>query len=147
MNFHRAVAVYILDDSDRVLLLLHKKLNSWLPPGGHIEEGELTHEAALREVREEAGIDIEFIYGTANVNDPEDKRARMLPHPLFVQLEDVGGHYHEDFVYLSRAKSNVIANNEGHSMGWFTLEEAMNLEAFDNVKKHISHIREKILFV
>lgn len=142
MNFHRAVAVYIFDDSNRVLLLLHKKLSSWLPPGGHIEEGELTHEAALREVKEEVGIDIEFIYGTSNVNDPEDERARMLPHPLFVQLENVGDHFHEDFVYLSRAKSIDITNHENHKLGWFTLEEALKLEAFDNVKKHIAHIRD-----
>ena len=35
------------------LLLWHKKMQAWLPPGGHIDPGELPEEAALREVREE----------------------------------------------------------------------------------------------
>ena len=44
-----------------MLLHHHRKLGMWLPPGGHIEEGELSDEAAVRvakpagpaEIREE----------------------------------------------------------------------------------------------
>ena len=147
MKFDRAVAVYVLDDRDRVLLLLHKKLRSWLPPGGHVEEDELIHEAAIREVKEEAGINFEFIYNTGNINSPEDRRARILPQPLLIQLEEVGDHCHEDFVYLARAKAFNIVNYENHEIGWFTLEEAVNLNIFDNVRKHLEHIKNMILRV
>jgi 8-oxo-dGTP pyrophosphatase MutT (NUDIX family) len=40
----------------KVLLVKHKKLGIWLNPGGHIDEGELPHEAAQREFFEETGV-------------------------------------------------------------------------------------------
>ena len=52
------VAVFVVH-SNHVLLHPHKKLGLWLPPGGHIDAPELPDDAAVREVREEAGIDIE----------------------------------------------------------------------------------------
>lgn len=43
----------------RILLVLHRKLELWLPPGGHFEpaDGGDPLRAALREVREETGVD------------------------------------------------------------------------------------------
>ncbi len=49
------VAVFVVH-RDRVLLHYHRKLNMWLPPGGHIEPNELPDDAALREVAEETGL-------------------------------------------------------------------------------------------
>lgn len=40
----------------KMLLIHHKGLNKWLPPGGHIEDDEVPHEAAIREVYEETGV-------------------------------------------------------------------------------------------
>lgn len=51
------VATFVIHEG-KVLLLWHKKLRKWLPPGGHIEPNELPDEAAVREVREEVGLDI-----------------------------------------------------------------------------------------
>lgn len=139
---HRAVAVYILNSKDEFLLLYHKKLNTYLPPGGHVEENELIHQARQREAIEEAGVEIEFL----NVfKDLGDDRAEQLPTPIFVQLEDIGDHYHEDFIYLARAKSNEIKNNEGHSdIGWFSKDEALKLKLFENVMKQIQFIYNKL---
>lgn len=139
---HRAVAVYILNSKDEMLLLYHKKLNTYLPPGGHVENDELIHESAIREAKEEAGVEIEFL----NIyKELGDDRAEQLPTPIFVQLEDIGDHYHEDFVYLARAKSDEIKNNEGHSdIGWFSKKEALKLELFENVMKQIEFIYNKL---
>ena len=48
-------------DNHQTLLLWHRKLQAWLPPGGHIEANELPEEAAVREVREESGLIVRVI--------------------------------------------------------------------------------------
>lgn len=43
---------------ESVLLVDHRKAGLWLPPGGHIEPCEAPEFAAVREAREELGIDV-----------------------------------------------------------------------------------------
>ncbi len=45
----------------KVLLHRHRKLGTWLPPGGHIEKDELPDDAAVREVGEETGVRVELV--------------------------------------------------------------------------------------
>ena len=52
--------VYIVNDN-RILLHKHKKYNTWFPVGGHLRSNELPHEAAIREVKEETGLDITLL--------------------------------------------------------------------------------------
>lgn len=145
MKSQRAVAVYIINNQKQILMLEHKKLKSWLPPGGHVEADELIHEAAIREVREEAGIEIEFIYNRESACNMNDSRAKILPTPFIVQLEDIGDHFHEDFVYLARASNDQIINNENHNIAWFDIEKAIELNIFDNVRRQLLYIRDKVL--
>ncbi len=42
----------------KVLLVLHKRFNKWLPIGGELENGESPIECAIRETKEETGIEI-----------------------------------------------------------------------------------------
>lgn len=144
MNFERTVAVYIINSKKQVLMLRHKKINSWLPPGGHVEKNELIHHAAEREVKEETGIKIEFIYNTKTLYDECDYRATLLPRPLLVQLEDMGDHYHEDFVYFAKAMDEKIVNNEGHEIGWFNISDILKLDIFNNVRRHLDYIENYI---
>ena len=44
-------------DRDRVLLILHRGRDRWTAPGGGVEGDETFAQAAVREVREETGID------------------------------------------------------------------------------------------
>src|SRR5215469_10989935 len=54
---HLACSLYLFDPSQQnILLIKHKGLGVWLPPGGHVEEGELPHIAALRETFEETNL-------------------------------------------------------------------------------------------
>jgi 8-oxo-dGTP pyrophosphatase MutT (NUDIX family) len=46
-----------------VLLVLHRRLGKWLPVGGEIEAGETPLEAAVRELREETGLEGRFPAG------------------------------------------------------------------------------------
>jgi 8-oxo-dGTP pyrophosphatase MutT (NUDIX family) len=95
------VAVFVVHKG-RVLLHRHPKLGRWLPPGGHIEPHELPDDAALREVREEAGIDIELI-GDRGLPQEFPDQPRQLLRPAGIQLESISpGHEHIDLVYVAR---------------------------------------------
>ena len=46
---------------DRFLMVWHPRRNGWEMPGGHVEEGETSAEAAAREFVEESGYGIEVV--------------------------------------------------------------------------------------
>ncbi len=108
----------------RVLLLFHPKLGFWLPPGGHIEPGELPDEAAVREVREETGVEVRLVGERGlDVDYP-----RQLVRPAGVQLEDIApGHQHIDLVYFAVPTSDACAVDERCAArdraGWYAPEE------------------------
>ena len=81
-------------ESDRTLLLLHRKLGKWFPPGGHIDPHELPDVAALREVREETGLEVELLARAQALGT-----VVMLPQPYCILLEDIApGHQHIDLI-------------------------------------------------
>lgn len=50
------VRVIVEDSHHRILLVRHSYLKGWYLPGGGVDRGESLHEAASRELNEEAGI-------------------------------------------------------------------------------------------
>lgn len=40
MKGHLTASALVLDQNDRVLLILHNALKRWLQPGGHLDQGE-----------------------------------------------------------------------------------------------------------
>ncbi|HEX3082432.1 MAG TPA: NUDIX domain-containing protein [Candidatus Saccharimonadia bacterium] len=141
MEKHYTSSVVILSDSKPVktLLVHHRKYNNWIPPGGHQHETENPLETAVRETREETGIDISEAIG-----QPErlDATAALIPQPRYFLEEgpipafgDQPEHFHLDHVYVVRVphQDPVHDENESHDIGWFTLEETEKLAMFDNV--------------
>jgi 8-oxo-dGTP diphosphatase len=58
---HLVVYFIPVDAANRCLLLGdHRKSGLWLPPGGHVEDGEDPRAAVIREAREELGITARF---------------------------------------------------------------------------------------
>ena len=53
------VTAIVINDRGEVLLQLRRDTDTWAPPSGGVEPGETVAEAVKREVREEAGIEIE----------------------------------------------------------------------------------------
>lgn len=123
--------VYIVDEQ-KVLLLFHPKLQKWLPPGGHLEEGETPPSAAKREVLEETGLDIEFIrQENLWINR---FNAKSIERPYLCLLEnvpkwqDVPEHQHIDFIFVAKPKEkSLLKKDPPPLLRWFTLEEVMLL--------------------
>jgi 8-oxo-dGTP diphosphatase len=50
------VSYFAVVDGDHILLVDHRNAQLWLPPGGHVEEGEHPRETVVRELFEELGL-------------------------------------------------------------------------------------------
>lgn len=132
-------SIYIVHDG-KVLLHVHKKLGIWLPPGGHIELDEDPNEAALREAKEETGLDIELIGEGKKYEAPS--KSRDLISPRFLNrhfFDDTRTHEHVDLCYLARARSGEARHEvEGGKIKWFSKEdlESGEYEIFPDIKHH-----------
>jgi ADP-ribose pyrophosphatase YjhB (NUDIX family) len=58
--FPLAVNVAVIDEQHRVLLTRREDFEVWCLPGGTVDEGESLAEAAIREVREETGFEVQL---------------------------------------------------------------------------------------
>lgn len=123
----------------RLLCLRHNKLGLWLPPGGHIEPHELPDEAAVREVKEETGVDVVLTSLPRHEGPPAGPgEPRPLARPEGVQLEDIGpDHQHVDLIYFAEVAPGADpaprGNGEGDAVGWYTLAELQALGATEEV--------------
>ena len=99
-----------------VVLHLHKRLNMWLQPGGHIDAGETPAEGALREAREETGLDV----------------VHPATGPWLVHLDvhpGPRGHTHLDLRYLMYAPNADPAPgaDESQDVRWFEWDTAIDM--------------------
>jgi len=118
---HFCVSVFVYDKNRKKFLLVHhKKMGTWVQPGGHVEINESPEEAAIREVFEETGLKIKIL----GERKPRDCDYIL---PLAIQKNDISAkHIHMDFVYVAYVEGeNKLVLNDKESTGieWFTLAE------------------------
>jgi 8-oxo-dGTP pyrophosphatase MutT (NUDIX family) len=120
-------ATTIIVHGKKALLHLHKKLGIWIPVGGHIDRDEIPEEAALREVKEEAGLDVELFVPDARI---EMGDAKQLLRPMHILLENINEfHQHIDLVYYAKANTFEVSSQDGETddLKWFTSDEIQKL--------------------
>ena len=117
---------------NRTLLLWHNKIKAWLPPGGHIEPHELPEEAAVREVLEETGFEVEL-----QGNHQRWGQVEVLRTPLCILLEDIeAGHQHIDLIYIGRITGGRLRLNltEALDFRWYTYGELDSAEVGADIR-------------
>lgn len=125
--------IFILTGAEPEYLLLHYTATHWDFAKGNIEAGETERQAAIREIREEAGItDIEFIEGFSQKISYRYRKARRL-----VDKE----------VTLFLAKTNtrqVTISNEHIGFAWKKYDDAMKMLTYKNAKNLLAAAKDHL---
>ncbi len=123
------VEVFVVH-KNKVLLRLHEKYKIWLSVGGHIELDEDPNQAALREVKEEVGLDVKLYDKNLLFKHKEKDNKQLIP-PIALGRHDISEtHEHVVHVYFATSDTDeVIPEKVDDSWKWLTEAEldSMNL--------------------
>lgn len=116
---------------ERVLVIEHRRLGTWLPIGGELEAGETPLEAAARELREETGL--------GGVFRPLLGALDGVPAGLIGYEEHQAGSkgLHMNFVFVAEvpADAEVVPNEEFGAFRWVDRAELAELASPLNVRQ------------
>ena len=127
------VANFVVHD-EKILLIHHRQLNKWLPLGGHVELDEDPEQAALREAKEESGLEVELLGERPPTTGPD---TRALIAPRFLDIHRITDtHEHIGMMYWARPKrvggtpavATKLATAEHHDIRWCSVVELDKLQ-------------------
>lgn len=112
----------IIIENNKVLLVYEKNGNFWGFPKGYMEKGENEIETALREVKEEVGLDVEII---------DKERRYILNYIIRDEIDKTTVLY----LAIPKNKEIVMQESEIEKVKWCDFEEALQTLTFDNSKE------------
>ena len=120
----------IIIKNEKVLLVYEKNRNFWGFPKGHMEEGENEIETALREVKEEVGLDVEI----------NAEKRYVLNYIIREEIDKTTVLY----VAEPRNENVEMQESEIEDARWCFFEEALNTLSFDNCKEVLKKVIDDI---
>jgi 8-oxo-dGTP pyrophosphatase MutT (NUDIX family) len=119
------------DDRLEFVLIRPKGADTWALPKGHIEKGESAEDAAVREVREETGLEVGHIEPLGDVSyvfswrdQPQAPLVRIFKRVRFFTMEFAGG------------DSNAH-DGEIEEVAWYEAEEASQRASYKDERSLI----------
>jgi 8-oxo-dGTP diphosphatase len=117
---HIVSAAAIIVNDNNEILLINGPRRGWEMPGGQVEEGESLSQAAVRETKEESGIDIEIIKFCGIFQNV----GKSICNTLFL-AKPIGG--------------DPISTSESLESAFFPIEEALNKVKWKNFRQRIEY--------
>lgn len=111
---------------DHKILLVKEKNGTWSLPGGWVDVDTSVKENTIKEVKEEAGLDVTADFVIA-VQDREKHNLPIYAYKIckiFVMCSVIGGSFEK--------------NTETEESSWFSLEELPNLASEKNTREQIT---------
>ena len=102
-------------------------MHLWIPPGGHVEENERPDVAAVREVAEETGIEVQLV-AVPPFAPPFPGEVPMV-QPLAMRIYGDGpGHEHMSFIYgaVPIGGKLLFSERDAEDVGWFSTKDAVD---------------------
>ena len=114
---HLTASALVLDaTASHVLLTLHRKGGFWAQVGGHCEPADATlADAALREAREESGIDGLRLVGDGPVD--------LDRHALSSAFGTCGEHLDVRYAVVAPAGARPTVSDESSDVAWFPADD------------------------
>lgn len=115
----------------KILLVHHKRLDKWLPVGGHIELDEDPEQALFREIEEETGLRAECLTVLSDKPNIKDTSNKILYTPNFLDIHQITSqHRHVGLIYVLASMSDQIRllSTEHNHIEWFNPQQLVNLE-------------------
>jgi 8-oxo-dGTP pyrophosphatase MutT (NUDIX family) len=136
MDIHFTSEVFIVHDG-KVLLRMHPKLGIWCSIGGHVEPNENPNEAALREVKEEVGLDVVLWDGAQRFRTNEDTFKNLVPPIGLNQHSTRDAHEHVTFVFFATSATDVvIPEHPSDEWRWVSAEELAGMDLVPNIREY-----------
>jgi len=123
-----AAAVAIQNDKAELLMLHRKDNGKWTLPGGTMEFGESITECALREVKEECGLDVTIKGVIDTYTDPQ------------IRIAYSDGEVRQEFTILYYGETegyDVILDDESSNYQWVDLDRVLDLPMADSQKRRV----------
>lgn len=127
---------YVINaEATRMLMIFHRGLQRWLPPGGHVEPDEFPGDTALREVLEETGVRARHAGEPTFDLTLNERTETQLPVPFAMAAQLIPEspkdieHIHMDLMYLLTADDRdptEAAEAEAEGVAWFSRSEVLN---------------------
>jgi 8-oxo-dGTP pyrophosphatase MutT (NUDIX family) len=134
---HFTGSALVVDDRNRVLLTLHRRLGKWLQLGGHADGDLDLARVALREAQEESGVESLRYQGAPSILDVD-------VHPI-PRNDQEPEHKHFDVRYVvlaDRAQAEAIrASDESTDLKWFSFDEALAAVSEGSLRRLIEKYR------
>lgn len=125
-----STTAFVVDEEGRVLLIRRTDNGDWALPGGAHDYGEFIAGTAIRETKEESGIDIEITGIVGLYTDP---------HHL---IEYSDGEVRQQFSICFRGKQiggTITTSSESSEVGWFERSELAALPINPSMRLRIEH--------